>query len=161
MNQLRTAATHGFYTGVEAKVFLMRILNNEEDPSGEALPVARQLAMEYPENAYFQRYHAFLAFGQGEFVDCERTSKAILNGLNRGLPGYEGTSGRYAAYFLGYLMDHRYGDVAQAKNYYQRCIVSSESTGDTSGGFYLFTHTNMARIAVREKDLPTARRYYA
>ncbi len=160
LNQLRTVSIQGFYTSVEAKVFLMRILNNEEDPSGEALPVARQLALEYPDNAYFQRYYAFLTFGQGEFVDCERTSRAILNGLNRGLPGYEGNSGRYAAYFLGYLMEHQYRNVAQAKDYYQRCIVFSESTGDTSGGFYLFAHTNLARIAVREKDVATARRYY-
>lgn len=160
LNQLRTVAAKGFYTSTEAKVFLMKILNNEEGNGAEALPVARQLAQEYPDNAYFQRFYALLTFREGKFVDCERTSKAILDNLNRGLPGYEGISGRYASYFMGYFMENEYRDIAKAKDYYQRCIVFSESTGDTKGGFYLFANTNLARIAAREKDLPAARRYY-
>lgn len=161
LNQLRTVAARGFYTSTEAKVFLMKILNNEENKSLEAMPVARQLAQEYPDNAYFQRFYALLTFREGEFVDCERTSRKIIDNLNQGLPGYEGISGRYATYFLGYFMENKYRDLAKAKDYYQRCIVFSESTGDTKGGFYVFANTNLARIAVREKDMATARRYYA
>jgi hypothetical protein len=93
-------------------------------------------------------------------VDCERTSRRIIDNLNQGLPGYEGISGRYATYFMGYFMENKYRDLTKAKDYYQRCIVYSESTGDTKGGFYLFANTNLARIAVREKDLSAARRYY-
>lgn len=160
LNQLRTVAARGFYTSTEAKMFLMKILNNEEGKSAEALPVARQLAQEYPDNAYFQRFYALLSFREGEHVDCERVSQRIIANLNQGLPGYEGISGRYATYFLGFLAENKYRDLAKAKDYYQRCIVFSESTGDTKGGFYLFANTNLARIAVREKDLPAARRYY-
>ena len=57
-------------------------------------------------------------------------------------------------------MQNRYRDLAKAKDYYQRCIVFSESTGDTDGGFYLFAHANLARIATKEKDVVTAKRYY-
>lgn len=161
LNQLRTVAAKGFYTSTEAKVFLMKILNNEEGNGAEAMPVARQLAVEYPDNAYFQRFYALLTFREGKFMDCENTSKAILANLNKGMPGYEGISGRYAAYYMGYFMENEYRDIARAKDYYQRCIVFSESTGDTKGGYYLFAHINLARIAVREKDLAAARRYYA
>ena len=138
----------------------MKILNNEENKSAAAMPVARQLAREYPDNAYFQRFYALMTFREGEFVECERTSRQILDNLNLGMPGYEGISGRYATYFLGYFMENKYRDVAKAKDYYQRCIVFSETTGDTKGGFYLFANTNLARIAAREKDVVTARRYY-
>ena len=160
MQQLRSVATNGFYTATEARVFLMRILKNEENNAEEAMPVARLLATTYPDNGYFQRFYAFLAYDQGEFADCERVSRDILDKINRGLPGYEGISGRYASYFLGYLMQNRYRDLAKAKDYYQRCIVFAESTGDTSGGFYLFANMNLARVAVKEKDIATARRYY-
>ena len=84
----------------------------------------------------------------------------ILDKINKGLPGYEGISGRYASYFLGYLMQNRYRDMAKAKNYYQRCLVFAESTGDTSGGFYLFANMNLARLAVKDKDLTAAKRYF-
>ena len=161
MQQLRSVATNGFYTATEARVFLMRILKNEENNAEEAMPVARYLANTFPDNAYFQRFYALLAYDQGEFADCERVSREILDKINKGLPGYEGISGRYASYFMGYLMQNRYRDAAKAKDYYQRCIVFSESTGDTSGGFYLFANVNLARLAVREKDAMAAKRYYA
>jgi len=161
MQQLRSVAANGFYTGTEAKVYLMRILFNEEHNAEESLPVAQALATAYPDNGYFQRFYALLAYDQGEFADCERVSRDILDKINKGMPGYEGISGRYASYFLGYLMQNRYRDYAKAKDYYQRCIVFAESTGDTSGGFYLFSHTNLARIADKQKDVTAAKRYYS
>jgi len=160
LQQLRNVAANGFYTATEAKVFLMRILKNEENNAEEALPVAKQLAATYPDNGFFQRFYALLAYDQGEFTDCERVSREILDKINKGMPGYEAISGRYASYFLGYLMQARYRDLAKAKDYFQRCIVFSESTGDIDGGFYLFATANLARIAAKEKDLVTARRYF-
>ena len=161
MQQLRSVATNGFYTATEARVFLMRILKNEENNAEEALPVSKLLATTFPDNGYFQRFYALLAYDQGEFADCERVSREILDKINKGLPGYEAISGRYASYFLGYLMQNRYRDIAKAKDYYQRCIVFAESTGDTSGGFYLFANANLARLAIKEKDAAAAKRYYA
>ena len=161
LEQLRSVATNGFYTATEARVYLMRIYKNEENNAEEALPVAKYLNTNYPDNGYFQRFYALLAYDQGEFADCERVSREILDKINKGMPGYEGISGRYATYFLGYLMQNRYRDVAKAKDYYQRCIVFSEGTGDTSGGFYLFANMNLARIAVKEKDAVSAKRYYS
>ena len=160
LQQLRSVAANGFYTATEAKVFLMRILKNEENNAEEALPVAKQLATTYPDNGFFQRFYALLAYDQGEFADCERVSREILDKINKGMPGYEAISGRYASYFLGYLMQMRYRDLAKAKDYYQRCIVFSESTGDIDAGFYLFANANLARIAAKERDNVTAKRYY-
>ena len=160
VQQLRSVANNGFYTATEARVFLLRILKNEENNPEEALPVSKYLATTYPDNGFFQRYYALLAYDQGDFPDCERVSRDILDKINRGMPGYEAISGRYASYFLGYLMQNRYRDLAKAKDYYQRCIVFSESTGDTDGGFYLFSNFNLARIAVKEKDAAASRRYY-
>ena len=161
MQQLRGVAASGFYTGTEARVYLMRILKNEENNAEEALPVARTLNTTFPDNGYFQRFYALLAYDQGEFADCERVSREILDKINRGMPGYEAISGRYASYFLGYLMQNRYRNLPKAKDYYQRCIVFSESTGDVDRGFYLFANVNLARIADKEKDVAAARRYFA
>ncbi len=161
IGQLRNVATNGFYTATEAKVYLMRILKNEENAPQQALPIARQLAQAYPDNGFFERFYAYLCYDQGEFVECERVSRDILDKINKGMPGYEGNSGRYASYFLGYLAQNRYRDIPKAKDYYQRCIVFAESTGDTAGGFYLFSNANLARLAVKENDVAAANRYYA
>ncbi|TYZ11911.1 tol-pal system protein YbgF [Hymenobacter lutimineralis] len=160
LQQLRNVADNGFYTGAEAKTFLMRILTNEEDNSAAALPVARYLASTYPDNAYFQRFYALLCFHEGEFMELERVSREILDKLNRGMPGYEGISGRYATYFMGWLMQTKYKDMQKAQDYFQRCIVFSETTGDTEGGFYIYANVNLARMASKATDTATAVRYY-
>nr|GFB49187.1 hypothetical protein [Tanacetum cinerariifolium] len=71
------------------------------------------------------------------------------------------SSGRYASYFLGYLMQYKYKDLAKAKDYYQRCIVFAESNGETEGGFYLFANASLAKLADQTNDAEAARRYYA
>lgn len=53
--------------------------------------------------------------------------------LNQGQAGYEASSGRVAAYHLGYLMQTRDHDSVQAADYYRRCIVSSETVQFTPG----------------------------
>jgi hypothetical protein len=160
LSQLRTVANTGFYTGVEAKVFLMKLLHNDEHQTTAAMPIARGLALKYPDNGYFARFYALLCFDQADFAECERVSKDIIDKINVGMPGYEASSGRYASYFIGYLMQYKYRDLVKAKDYYQRCIVFAESNGETDGGFYLFANANLARMADRDRDTVTARRYY-
>lgn len=161
LKQLRTVADNGFYTGVEAKVFLMKLLHNDEHQTAQAMPIAQSLARKYPDNGYFARFYALLSFDQAQFAECERVSRDILDKINVGMPGYEAASGRYATYFLGYLMQYKYRDMPKAKDYYQRCIVFAESNGETDGGFYLFANASLAHIASQEKDVATARRYYS
>ncbi|SES79430.1 hypothetical protein SAMN04487998_0281 [Hymenobacter actinosclerus] len=160
LQQLRNVAANGFYTGPEAKVFLMKILQNQENKPAEALPIAQQMATTYPDNAYFQRFYALMSYQVGDLRECERVSRDILEKINRGMPGYEGISGRYATFFLGSLMESRYQDLDKARDYYQRCVVFSESTGDTQQGFYLYALLNLARIAAKQKDPEAATRYY-
>jgi hypothetical protein len=88
-------------------------------------------------------------------------SRDILDKIGAGMPGYEASSGRYASYFMGYLMQYKYKDLDKAKDYYQRCIVFAESNGETEGGFYLFANASLAKLADQASDAAAARRYYA
>ncbi|MBT2556330.1 tol-pal system protein YbgF [Hymenobacter sp. ISL-91] len=160
LQQLRNVAANGFYTGPEAKVFLMKILQNQENKPAEALPIAQQMATTYPDNGYFQRFYALMSYQVGDLRECERVSRDILDKINRGMPGYEGISGRYATFFLGSLMESRYQDLDKARDYYQRCVVFSESTGDNQQGFYLYALLNLARISVKQNNPEDATRYY-
>ncbi|MCB2410472.1 tetratricopeptide repeat protein [Hymenobacter lucidus] len=160
LQQLRNVAANAVYTGPEAKFFLMKILSSERENSPEeALKVTRQLAATYPDNPYFQRQYAMQCFNGGNFAECERLSLSILDKYNRGLTGYESFSGRYATYFLGYIQQTKYKSLAAAKDYYQRCLVFSELTGQTDG-YYLYASLNMARIALKQNDPAAARRHF-
>ncbi len=161
IQQLRTVGSTGFYTATEARFFLMRILSSErEHEETAALAVARQLVTDFPDNSYFERNYAMLCFREGDWAACEQTSESILRKLNLGMPGYEGYCGRYATYFMGFLMQYRHRKPAEASDYYQRCIVFSEALANTSGGYYQGAAFNLAKLAEDSSDLPNAKRYF-
>ncbi|TGD82707.1 tetratricopeptide repeat protein [Hymenobacter wooponensis] len=161
IQQLRNVADNAFYTSTESKYFLLRILGSERENQQEAaLAVAKDLVTRYPDNGPFAREYALLSFEQSRFRECERISLDILDKLNQGYPGYEELSGRYATYYLGWIQQTKYKNRTKAKEYYQRCIVFSELTELTQGGYYLYANLNLAKMAVDENNTTAARRYY-
>ncbi len=160
LKQLRYVSNSGFYTGNEAKVFLMKIYANEESNMEDALQVAQGLARKYPNNAYFARFYARLLFVQGHFTMAERVSLDILSKLEQQMPGYEPVSGRYASYILAYINQNKYRDPEKAKQYYQSAIMYAEMTGERDSGYFINSYLNLARIAAQQQDLSLAKRYY-
>ena len=139
----------------------MRILASpREHRPAESLVAARALVRDFPDNACFARSYATLSFTAGDFAACEQISRDILEKLNQGLPGYEATSGRAAAYHLGYLRQTRDHDPVQAADYFRRCLVFSETVQVTTG-YYVFANAALARIAAQQQDVAAACRYYA
>jgi hypothetical protein len=160
LQQLKKVANEGFYTGVEAKLFLMKIYANEENNSELAMPVAHQLAYKYPDNAYFQRFYARLAFIEGNFREAEKVSLDILTKLDQSMPGYEAISGRYASYILAYINQNKHKDLAKAKEYYKRCIAYADQTNEEKSGYSVNSYLNLAKIAEQEKNLKEAKINY-
>ncbi|NEM98264.1 tetratricopeptide repeat protein [Pontibacter burrus] len=160
LKQLRHVANNGFYTGTEAKYFLMKIYANEEGNLGESIKVSKSLADKYPDNAYFQRFYARLLFIQGHFTMAERVSQDILDKLEQKMPGYEAVSGRYATYILGYINQNKYRDLDKAKQYYLKSIMYAEMTDERESGYFINSYLNLARISDQLKDKPQAKRYY-
>jgi hypothetical protein len=159
--QLRQVGRTAFYTGTEANFFLVTILNSDrEKKADEAYVLARQLATQFPDNSRFQLDYAKLAFKLGKFEESEAASLSVLRKYAAGQVGYEAYSGRAATYMMGYLMQHKYHDLPQAKDYYQRCLAYSEQAGVAKQGYYIFAETALARLALKESDPATARRYY-
>jgi len=159
--QLRNVADNAVYTAPEAKFFMMKILTSEREGQTEsAFPITRSLATDYPDNPYFQRIYAMQCFNRGDFRECERVSLDIMNKFNQGQTGYDGFSGRYATYYLGFIQQNKYKDMAKAKAYFQRCIVFSETTDQVKSGYYQYANLNLANIATDENDLVAARRHY-
>jgi hypothetical protein len=159
LNQLREVANTGFYTGPEAKVFLMKILASEENNPFEAYLVSRDMATAYPDNGYLQRFYARMAFVTGSLPEAEKISLDILDKINRKLPGYEPISGRYAAYFLGYINEGR-KNWDQAKAYFTQTIEFARQIDELKSGYALHSYVHLARISHQQKDIKQAKFYY-
>lgn len=137
LNQLQECARNSFYTRVEAQCYLMRIYYNEESNSTAAFPYAEYLAKNFPDNPYFQRVYARLAFTRGNFDLCETISYDINYKVNIGMPGYdEANTGRYASAFLGRILYEK-GNYEKAAFYLNKAIYYAEKSGNMNMGYSL------------------------
>lgn len=159
LKQLKEVSYNAFYTRIEAMVWLMRIWNSYENDQLHAFQISEYLFQTYPDNPYFHRYYARMLYARGMYPEMEAESKRILDRIAAGDIGYEATSGRYAAFFLGqfYEAQRRWPD---AKQYYEQTVKFAESTGSTDAGYYLFSLIALGEIADRQGDKEAAKRYF-
>jgi hypothetical protein len=107
LKQLKEVSYNAFYTRTEAMVWLMRILNSYENDQFQALNISKYLNENYPDNPFFHRYYARMLYSLGRYNEAETVCKSIISRIDSGMVGYEATSGRYAAFFLGQIYESR------------------------------------------------------
>ncbi len=159
LKQLTEVSYNAFYTRTEAMVWLMRILNSYENDQPRAFQISDYLYTTYPNNPYFHRYYARMLYSMGRFTQAEPVCKDILMKIDSGQVGYEATSGRYAAFFLGQIYEARkkYED---AKTNYELCMKFAEEIGANESGYYLYSMIALGEIAERQGNKAEARKWF-
>lgn len=159
LKQLREVSYNAFYTRTEAMVWYMRIMNNYENDQPKAYQVSEYLFQTYPNNPYFHRYYARMLYARGMYPELEKQSKRILNLIDSAKFGYEATSGRYAAFFLGQMYDfQRKWD--EAKKYYELSAKYAVQIDATESGYYLYSLIALGEINERQGNKAEAKRYF-
>lgn len=159
IDQLKKVTEEAFYTRTEAQYFLMRIYEEEKN-SLKAFQLAELLHTTYPDNAYFHRYYDRMLFSMGQIREVEKVSVEILDRLEKKQVGYEFTSGRYAAFYLGYISENFNHDIEKAKSFYKKTVVFAELSGARDSGYYLSALTALGRIYNKEGNTDEAKKYY-
>jgi tetratricopeptide (TPR) repeat protein len=140
-------------------VWLMRILNSYENDQLHAFQISEYLHQTYPNNPYFDRYYARMLYSSGRFTQAEPVCQTILMKIDSGQLGYEATSGRYAAFFLGQIYEAR-KKLDDAKTYYQLCMKFAEQIDAVESGYYLYSMIALGEIAQRQGDKAEAKRWF-
>lgn len=159
IQQLEKTANTAFYTRVEARYFLLQIYSMESQYD-KAYEMAKYMTEQYPDNPFFERYYARSAFAQGRLNEAERVSKDILVKIERSQSGYEGVSGRTAAYILGYINQLFYKNLPEAKANYLKAIEFAKQTNSTDAGYYWSSVLALGKIATEEKQYDQAQGYF-
>jgi hypothetical protein len=159
LKQLREVSYNAFYTRTEAMVWLMRIQNSYENNNKEALHLSDYLYKTYPNNPFFHRYYARILYSNGRFKEAEPVCREILSRIDSGRVGYEATSGRYAAFFLGQIYEAR-GNFEEAKTNYLRSKKFAEEINATETGYYLYSLISLGEIAERQGNKAEAKLYF-
>jgi TolA-binding protein len=98
-------------------------------------------------------------YSRGMHVELERECREIINRIDSAQVGYEATSGRYAAFFLGQLYEGR-RKWEDAKKYYIQAIKYAEEIEATESGYYLYSILALGEIAEKEGDKKLAKKYF-
>jgi len=159
LKQLKEVSYNAFYTRVEAMVWLMRIQNSYENDQLQAFQISEYLYQTYPDNPYFHRYYARMLYSLGRFAEAEPAAKKILERIDSGMIGYEATSGRYAAFFLGQIYEGR-RKFDDAKKYYLLSIKYAEQIEATESGYYLYSLIALGEICEKQGDKEGAKKYF-
>lgn len=159
IKQLETTANTAFYTRVEARYFLVQIYSMENQYN-KAYDMSKYMWEQYPDNPFFERYYARSAFVVGKVAEAEAVSKDILAKIARSQSGYEGVSGRSAAYVLGYINQLFYHNLPEAKKYYQQSIEFAKQTNQLNAGYYWSSVLALGKIANDEKQYDQAQVYF-
>lgn len=159
ISQLEKVSYNAFYTRTEARYFLLQIYGLE-NMNDKALDLAKYTHQTYPDNPFFERFHARSAFVSGHVAEAKELSKSILSKISEHYPGYEGVSGRYAAYILAYYAYNYDKDIKTAKEYYLKTIEFAKNTSTTSSGYYWSSLVGLGKIASQEEDYDKAIEYF-
>lgn len=159
LQQLREVSYNAFYTRTEAMVWLMRISNSYENDQVRAFQIAEYLYTTYPDNPYFHRYYARMLYARGQYILLEKHAKQILERIDSSYLGYEATSGRYAAFFLGQMYEFQ-RKTDEAKKYYELAVKYAEEIGATESGYYLFSLIALGEINQKQGNKAEAKRYF-
>ena len=160
LKQLDHVAKHAFYVRIEAQYFLMRILNEETERKSEALHIASYLHQKYPNNAYFHRYYARMLYEVGSYSACKLACESIFARIQAEDVGYEGNSGRYCSFFLGWIHQVVRHEPQAAKRYYTRGLRYAKQVGAAQMGYTLYSLLALGDIAVKEKRYERAAACY-
>jgi len=158
LKQLKEVSSFAFYTRIEGQVFLMRILASEYSNYTEALRVAKYLHNTYPNNPIFHRYYVRYLYSTHQYTKMEPQAKQLLARIDSSMLGYEATSGRYAAFFLGQMYESR-KELEEAKFYYKRAVAFGEENEAYETGYFLYSLLGLGKIADKEGDKKALKEY--
>ena len=160
IKQLEEVSRNAFYTRTEAQYYLLQIYNVYEEEPEKGLYIAEYLHNEYPDNAYFERSYARACYMQGKLNKARTLSDSILAKIDRGMPGYEAKSGRYAAFYKGYTGMIIQRDTAEAIEYFKKTVQYSHQTEAIESGYYRLSMAYLARIANKQGRKEEAIEWY-
>jgi tetratricopeptide (TPR) repeat protein len=159
LQQLREVSVNAFYTRIEAQVFLMQILANDNQDYTASLGIAQYLHEHYPNNPYFHRYYARYLYSLHRYSRMEPVAHEILVQIDSGTFGYEATAGRYAAFFLGQSYQAK-GDSEKAEQYYSLAVEYSRQKDALDTGYCLYSMLSLGKIAQADNRKKEAKVYF-
>lgn len=160
IKQLELVSTEAYYTRVEAQYYLSRIYANEEKNPEKGYPMMQYLATIFPNNSYFQRQYANMAYRSGHWAEAKLTCQDMLEKIKNYRFGYEANTGRYAAFILAHITKSWDKDENKALALYLQCIDFAKQNNSLDNGYYWYALTSAGEILHKQGKMAEALKLY-
>jgi len=160
IKQLEKVNAEAFYTRVEAQYFLSRIYSNEENRPEKGYPIMQYLSETFPNNSYFERQYANMAYKAGRWDIARKLCEDMLVKIDAFKFGYESTTGRYATFILGHILKASNKDDERAIEILKKCVAFTEEAKATDSGYYFWALDYLAQLAIKQGRKADAEGYY-
>lgn len=149
---LKKASEQALFLKEQAYIYLFHIYMRYENDPATALPYAWDLVKMFPGNLHFMALYAEGLYYNNSFIQLNNYAN-LLASQNRAfynIPGF---------LFKGLVAEH-YNRLDEAKNYFNKSI-SLDVDHELEDDHYLaMDYAGLARIALRDKDLESAKDFY-
>lgn len=150
--ELEKSFRNSVFSRTEAAMYLRDIYIKYEANFGKALYFSTEIYQDYPNNFIFRIAQIESLLLNMKFEEAEK--------LNEGMKSNPNAVASLSYHmFDGYLKEHKYKDLPQAKAAYQRALKVKYNDRYTKE-YVAFTYLGLARIAAQEGDNAGARNYY-
>lgn len=156
---LEDVATESFYTRVEAMRYLIKIYSSYESQHDKAWDYIKYLNNLYPNNAFFLRTKAKVAYKSRRSTECMNICNDALHRIEKGDVGFENETGRVCSFYLGQNAYNK-GDTLSAQQYLLKCLIFTENGPAYSKGYTRRAVDYLAKIAIHQKKEALAYTYY-
>ena len=156
---LEDVATESFYTRVEAMRYLIKIYSSYEREYNKAWDYINYLNELYPNNAYFLRTKAKVAYKSHRSKECINICNEALARIEKGDIGFENETGRVCSFYLGQDAYSK-RDTISAQKHLLSCLVFTEKGPAYSKGHTRRAVDYLAKIAIHQKNESLAYSYY-
>ena len=156
---LEDVATESFYTRVEAMRYLIKIYSSYESQHDKAWDYIEYLNNLYPNNAFFLRTKAKVAYKSHRSQECIKACTEALGRIEKGDIGFENETGRVCSYYLG-LYAYNRRDTLSAQKHFLNCLIFTEKGPPYSKGYTRRAVDCLAKIAIHQKKESLAFSYY-
>lgn len=152
LRELEQAYRNSIFSRIEAATYLWDIYIKYETNFSKAASFSGALARKYPDNFVFRIMNIESLLLNAKFDEAENLTKSLAQNTNTVATLAYNT-------FKGYLAEHKYKNLDEAKAYYQKAERIKQAERYTRQ-YKAYTYLGLARIAAAEGDKTAAKNYY-
>ncbi len=152
LEDLKKAAQSALFLKEQANIYLFHIYLRYENKPANALPYAKVLEENFPDNPRFKCLYAEALYYNHIYTGLDSLADLLANKTKKfySIPGY---------LFKGLVAEHN-NKLQEARKYFNFSLSQASGDEGEDDHYLAMNYAGLARVAIRENNIDEAKKYY-